>query len=56
MIENGLLRQLMVRKEVKNFKVVLDFWDLERYNQVVVAVNLILVVLDEMDWTMYLVK
>lgn len=55
MIENGLLRQLMVRKEVKNFKVVLDFWDLETYNQVV-AVNLILVVLDEMDWTMYLVK
>lgn len=39
----------MMVKEVRKFKVALDFWDLEDYNQEVFA-NLILLVVDKMDW------
>lgn len=42
-------------KEVKTYKVVLGFWDLEVYNQIVFG-NLILVVLDKMDGKMYLIE
>lgn len=44
MIENKLLQQRMVMKEVKDFKVVSDFWVLEGYSQVLFG-NFILAVL-----------
>lgn len=55
MIENRLLKQLLVMNEVKNFKVVSYFWDLEECNQVLFG-NLILAGLDKMDWKIYWVE